>query len=108
MENIQALLQQVLKTYLVEKSISKIVSKTSNSYEIVVNKLPKKFSEIGNIPNEIIIEGSIGKGNITFIPWVCFFDREITTSAQHGYYVCILFREDMKGFYLRILSKTAI
>lgn len=102
MENIQALLQQVLKTYLVEKSVSRIVSKTSNSYEIVVNQLPKIFSEIGNIPNEIIIKGSIGKGVITYIPWICFFDRDITTSAQHGYYVCILFREDMKGFYLSL------
>lgn len=102
MENIQALLDQVLKTYLVEKSASRKVSKTSISYEVIVNKLPRVFSEIGNIPNEIVIEGSIGKGNITFIPWICFFDREITISAQHGYYVCMLFREDMKGFYLSL------
>lgn len=102
MNNIQTLLQQVLQSYLIEKSASRTVSKTSNSYQTIVNKIPSLILETGNVPNEIIVEGSIGKGNVTFIPWICFFDKNITTSAQHGYYVCILFREDMKGFYLSL------
>jgi 5-methylcytosine-specific restriction protein A len=102
MESIQKLLEKVLHNYLSEKFEYKKAKKTVPLYKTVVQDLPRYFQDLGNISNEIKIEGSIGKGMITYTPWLCFFDKEITTSAQHGYYVCMLFREDMKGFYLSL------
>lgn len=47
-------------------------------------------------------EASIGVGNLVEIPWICIFDREITLSAQNGYYIVFLFRSDMQGFYMSL------
>ena len=47
-------------------------------------------------------EASIGAGNLVEIPWICIFDREITLSAQNGYYIVFLFRSDMQGFYMSL------
>jgi 5-methylcytosine-specific restriction protein A len=49
-----------------------------------------------------LVEGSWGAGNWASIPWICIFDREITTSATYGFYVCYLFRADMSGVYLSL------
>ncbi|SEW06491.1 DUF3578 domain-containing protein [Luteibacter sp. 329MFSha] len=48
----------------------------------------------------LIVEGSPGKGNWARGPWIALFDPFVTTSAQKGYYGCLLFREDMRGAYL--------
>lgn len=48
------------------------------------------------------IEGSPGKGNWTYYPWIAIFDRLITTSAQKGYYPVFLFKRDMSGYYLSL------
>lgn len=53
---------------------------------------PKKYKQ----------EASIGAGNLVEIPWICLFDREITESAQNGYYIVFLFRSDMQGFYMSL------
>lgn len=50
----------------------------------------------------LIVKGSAGQGVWARGPWVGIFDPIITTSAQSGYYVCYLFREDMKGVYLSL------
>ncbi len=47
-------------------------------------------------------EASIGAGNLVEIPSICIFDREITLSAQNGYYIVFLFRSDMQGFYMSL------
>lgn len=50
----------------------------------------------------LIFKGSAGQGNWARGPWVGFFDRLVTTSAQSGYYGVFLFREDMQGVYLSL------
>ena len=35
-------------------------------------------------------------------PWTGVFNKKITDSAQRGYYIVYLFREDMKGVYLSL------
>jgi 5-methylcytosine-specific restriction enzyme A len=64
------------------------------------------------IPNEIInvlkdndryiSQGSPGKGRWALIPWVAIFDRTITETAQEGYYLVYLFREDCSGIFLSL------
>ncbi len=48
------------------------------------------------------VDGSPGKGNWAEIPWIGVFDKNITTSAEKGYYIVYLFRADMSGFYLSL------
>src|SRR6056297_2224010 len=60
--------------------------------------LERKLKELGSelLPmlceNEHwVVEASIGKGNWAAVPWVAFFDRRETTSAQKGVYPVIHF-----------------
>lgn len=50
------------------------------------------------------VEGSVGAGNAALIPWVCIFQKDITTSAQKGYYIVLLFSEDMHSCYLLLIQ----
>lgn len=55
----------------------------------------------GHAPS-LEVKGSAGQGVWAKGPWVGIFDPLITTSAQSGYYVCYLFKEDMSGVYLSL------
>jgi len=46
--------------------------------------------------------GSPGQGNWARAPWAAVYDRFITESAQDGYYVVYLVREDFAGVYLSL------
>lgn len=52
--------------------------------------------------HEFEIEGSVGNGNMSRVPWVAIFNKKITTSAQEGYYIVLLFSEDMSGCFLSL------
>ena len=41
-------------------------------------------------------------GNWAQLPWIAIFNPKITKSAQSGYYIVYLFREDMKGVYISL------
>ena len=49
-----------------------------------------------------IVEGSPGQGNWARVPWAAIFDRFITETAQEGYYLVYLIREDFSGVYLSL------
>src|SRR5579872_3578620 len=60
--------------------------------------LPEFFKAILHQHNraaEFKVEGSIGDGNIARVPWVGIFNLAVTKSAQEGYYIVLLFAEDM-------------
>lgn len=46
--------------------------------------------------------GGVGQLNYHFakIPWVVTYDPLITRSPQHAYYIALIFREDLQGFYV--------
>lgn len=50
----------------------------------------------------LVFKGSAGQGDWVRGPWVGAFNPIVTDSAQRGYYVCFLFREDMQGVYLSL------
>lgn len=52
--------------------------------------------------DEFKITGSFGQGNVAEIPWVCVFNKEVTTSASKGYYIVLLFSADMTSCYLSL------
>lgn|GEM_PF-2231949 len=45
---------------------------------------------------------SPGKGVWAAVPWLGIFDRSISTTAQKGYDIVYLFREDSQGVYLSL------
>lgn len=69
-----------------------LINEVANSL-LIESKLPSK---------SYLQEGSIGAGNLVEIPWICIFDKEITLSAQNGYYIVFLFRSDMSGVYMSL------
>lgn len=52
--------------------------------------------------DEFKVMGSIGNGNLARVPWVGIFNRKVTTSAQNGYYIVLLFSVNMKSCYLSL------
>jgi 5-methylcytosine-specific restriction enzyme A len=52
--------------------------------------------------DRLIFKGSAGQSTWARGPWVGIFNPVVTRSAQNGYYVCFLFREDMRGVYLSL------
>ena len=51
-------------------------------------------------PDKYLITGSVGQGNWATVPWVCIFDRLITTTAQKGVYIVYLLSKDTNTLYL--------
>lgn len=70
--------------------------------KLVRNKLPKEIAEIIGDENRYHIQGSAGQGNWAKCPWIAIFDSLITNSAQKGYYVVYLVRQDFSGIYISL------
>lgn len=51
---------------------------------------------------EYKIHSSCGQGNWAEIPWVAAFYKELSDSAQRGYYIVYLFRADGSGVYVSL------
>lgn len=51
---------------------------------------------------QYIIKSSAGNGNWVVVPWICVFDKDITTTARKGFYIVYLFSADMKRVYLSL------
>ncbi len=49
---------------------------------------------------DYLITGSVGQGNWAMIPWVCIFDRSITTTAMKGVYIVYLLEKSGNSLYL--------
>lgn len=68
---------------------------------LVRNDIPNALYSTGIINEQkYLITGSVGQGNWAKIPWICIFDRSITTSATRGIYIVYLLAEDGKTLYL--------
>jgi hypothetical protein len=71
----------------------------------LLGRLPLFFQSIlakQNRFQDFNVAGSIGRGAIAQVPWVGVFNKKITTSAQDGYYIVLLFSEDMSGCFLSL------
>lgn len=71
----------------------------------LLEELPGFFGTILTKMNrfdEFKIEGSFGAGNMARVPWVAVFNRLVTETAQDGYYIVLLFSEDMERCYLSL------
>jgi len=89
----------VLDNYLIEKRNQFAQNSLAN---FIRSDLVKDIVKLSRISNNYLVTGSAGQGNWAEIPWVCVFDKDITKSAQHGYYIVYLFNSEMKGIYLSL------
>lgn len=77
----------------------------NNIAQIVIRILPNLIYGHTSIPEEQYkIVGSVGQGEISEVPWICIFDKSITTKAEKGFYIVYLFKPDMSGFYLSLMQ----
>ena len=101
------LLSNVLNNYLSTKNQhdGRSVKNDSADQESLLTGLPNFFrsllSKLGRTP-EFLIEGSIGNGNLANVPWVAIFNKSVTESAQKGYYIVLLFSQDMHSCYISL------
>jgi 5-methylcytosine-specific restriction protein A len=66
--------------------------------------LLSEIERSGRDPSDYRVKATVGQNNFPFarIPWVAALRREITTSTERGYYIVLLFREDMSGCALSL------
>ena len=87
----------LLNNFLLDNS--QFVDSTQDYYVKFVRELPQYLYRYFDT-NKYLIKASVGVGQKSEIPWVCIYNRNVTTSATHGIYICYLFQSDMSGFYL--------
>ncbi len=77
--------------------------KEYRSSELIVKEIPKLLQNKSKISqSQYLFKGSIGNSNVADVPWIGIFDKDITKSAQSGYYIVYLFQTNMKGVYLSL------
>ncbi len=89
---------------ILNRSLQSVINKLLNEY-VNAKKEPFAGHSFGTfvrneIPNVLynklvdkgtyLITGSVGQGNWAMIPWICIFDRSVTTSATRGVYIVYL------------------
>ena len=89
----------LLKDYLNDES--RLIDSSKNYYKKFVKEFPSYLYQYFD-KNKYLIKASVGVGQKNENPWLCIFNKDVTTSATQGIYICFLFRKDMSGFYLGI------
>lgn len=65
------------------------------------NDAPEALYKTGLVDRQnYLITGSVGQGNWAMVPWLCVFDKKITTTATKGVYIVYLLAKDGKSLYL--------
>lgn len=95
-------MQKVIEKFLNGYTNAKNETFAGNSFGIFVrNEIPNVLYNTGLIDTEeYLVTGSVGQGNWAMIPWVCVFDRRVTTSATKGVYIVYLLSKDGNSLYL--------
>ena len=98
-----------------DSNMKQVIEKFINEYVTVKQEVfsgnPFGAFVRSEIPNAIydskivdkkthLITGSVGQGNWAMVPWICIFDKKVTTSAQKGVYIVYLLSKDGKSLYL--------
>lgn len=70
--------------------------------EFIRRDVAETLGEIVGSNPRYVVHGSPGQGNWAKVPWVAVYDRFVTESAQDGYYVVYLVKEDFSGVYISL------
>ena len=85
-------MREVLEKFMNGYLKAKQETFAKNEFGAFVRKeIPNKLYESGLIDkNNYLITGSVGQGGWATIPWVCIFNKNITTNATKGVYIAYL------------------
>lgn len=103
----QDLLEDVLANFLQTKArlfgrANVVGSLDQNALlDAIPDRIEKHLASLGKA-HLFKVKGSIGNGNIARVPWVGIFRTSITQNAENGYYIVLLFSEDMSSCYLSL------
>ena len=64
--------------------------------------LPEAIEPVIGNKQRYIARGSAGQGNWARVQWAAVFDRLVTDTAQDGYYVVYLVKEDFSVIYISL------
>lgn len=97
-------LTQMLKAFQAQypKDKEGQFSKNLASYKILVNDIPNYLRDRFDLGKAYKVTGSVGAGNFARYPWVAIFHRKITSQATKGYYIVLLFTDDLQEMYLTL------
>lgn len=70
--------------------------------EFIREEVPAVLKEAVGPNPRYVFHGSAGQGLWARTPWAAVYDRFVTESAQDGYYIVYLAREDFAGVYLSL------
>src|SRR5215212_1400477 len=70
--------------------------------EFIRRDVPEAIEAVIGDGHRYLVRGSAGQGNWARVPWTAVFDRLVTDTAQDGYYVVYLVKEDFTGIYLSL------
>lgn len=87
----------VLDNYLLDSSIK--VDSSREYFKKFVKEIPEILTSYFD-PLTYKVKASCGNGQKSEIPWICIFNRKVTTTATQGIFICYLIKADMSGFYL--------
>lgn len=95
-------MRQELNRFLNEYTNVKDETFAGNPFgSFVRNEIPLSIYQTGLVDKDAyLVTGSVGQGNWAIIPWICVFDRNITTSATKGVYIVYLLSKDGNSLYL--------
>ena len=101
-------LLDVLENYQTTMSIAKGVARhipgsldQQSLYKSIPNFFRSILEEAGR-DSDYTIKGSFGNGQMAAVPWVAVFNKQVTDTAQRGFYVVLLFAEDMSSCCLSL------
>ena len=91
-----------IQRFMLDAPAAKTQPFANNPYGVFVRtELPEALYDTGLVDRQkYLITASVGAGNWAMIPWICIFDRSITTSATKGVYIVYLLSKDSKRLYL--------
>lgn len=109
------IVQERRKSEPMEELLFEFVNRFLNEYSTVKNEIFASHA-FGNfirqtVPENVyktnlvdkdkyLITGSVGQGNWAMVPWLCVFNKSITTTATEGVYVVYLLSKDGNSLYL--------
>jgi 5-methylcytosine-specific restriction enzyme A len=96
-------LNAALTLFLEEYPSAKQQALTDNPVaEFIRQDVPDVIKEVIDENRRYLVRGSVGQGKWARVPWAAIFDRFVTDTAQDGYYVVYLVKEDFTGIYLSL------
>lgn len=98
------ILEKISKEWLSAKQASFSNSPMRTIFVNFENEI-RKITDL-ETHSRYLVKASIGQGNWADVPWVAFFDEEITNSTQSGIYPVFLLKSDATGFYLSLIHGT--